>query len=239
MSVFWTSARVTPREWAGIAVLGLVGHVLYQFFFIGGLARTTVANSSVILASTPVVIALISAAGGRERLGRFHWIGVGISGLGIYFVLGDGFALGRAGVAGDLMTLAAVCCWAFYSLAARPLMTRHSPVGVTGLSMAIGTVVYVAAAWPSVRATNWSAVSATTGVLLIFSAVFALCVAYTIWYVGVRQIGSARTAVYSNLVPVVAMSAAVVFLGEPLGGRKIAGAAAVLAGVALTRLRQS
>jgi drug/metabolite transporter (DMT)-like permease len=41
--------------------------------------------------------------------------------------------------------------------------------------------------------------------------------------------------VYSNVIPIVAMATAVIFLGEPLGWRNIAGAAAVLAGVALTR----
>ena len=56
-----------------------------------------------------------------------------------------------------------------------------------------------------------------TWVAIVYSALFALCVAYTIWYAAVREIGSARTSVYSNLVPIVAMVTAVVFLGEPLG----------------------
>ena len=60
--------------------------------------------------------------------------------------------------------------------------------------------------------------------------------AYTIWYAAVREIGSARTSVYSNLLPIVAMVTAYVWLREPLGADKLAGAAAVLAGVALTRL---
>ena len=47
-----------------------------------------------------------------------------------------------------------------------------------------------------------------------------------------REIGSARTSIYSNLVPLVAMLSAVLFLGEPLGIRKMVGAAAVLVGVA-------
>ena len=59
--------------------------------------------------------------------------------------------------------------------------------------------------------------------------------AYTIWYAGVRQIGSARTSVYSNLIPIVAMATAVIFLGEPILLRNVIGAAAVLGGVALTR----
>ena len=61
-------------------------------------------------------------------------------------------------------------------------------------------------------------------------------VAYTSWYVAVRQIGSTRTSVYSNLIPLVAMLTAVVFLGEPLSTSKVLGACAVLVGVALTRV---
>lgn len=137
---------------------------------------------------------------------------------------------------GDVMMFVAVCCWAIYTLGARPLMQRHSPVGVTGLSMAFGTALYVPLVFPHVRAVDWTTVSRATWIALVYSALFALCVAYTIWYAAVREIGSARTSVYSNLVPVVALVAAVTFLHEPLSGRKLAGAAAVLAGVALTRL---
>jgi O-acetylserine/cysteine efflux transporter len=131
---------------------------------------------------------------------------------------------------------AAVCCWAVYTLGSRPLMTRHSPVGVTGLSMAIGTLLYVPVALPQIRAVDWTSVSRGTWIAIVYSALFALCIAYTIWYAAVREIGSARTSIYSNLVPIVAMLSAVLFLGEPLGIRKVMGAAAVLVGVALTRV---
>ena len=71
---------------------------------------------------------------------------------------------------------------------------------------------------------------------IVYSALFALCLAYTIWYMAVREIGSARTSVYSNLVPIVAMLTAIAFLGEILTPMRLAGAAAVLVGVALTRV---
>jgi len=51
-------------------------------------------------------------------------------------------------------------------------------------------------------------------------------------------IGSARTSVYSNLLPIVAMITAAVWLREPIGAAKVLGATAVLAGVALTRFGQ-
>ena len=41
---------------------------------------------------------------------------------------------------------------------------------------------------------------------------------------------------YSNVVPIVAMSVAALWLGEPLTRAKLIGAVAVLSGVLLTRL---
>jgi drug/metabolite transporter (DMT)-like permease len=96
--------------------------------------------------------------------------------------------------------------------------------------------MYLPLAWPSLRQVDWSRVSLQTWGWMVYSATFALCVSYTIWYAGIRQIGVARTSIYANFVPIVAMITAVTVLHEPLGLRKIVGAAAVLAGVALTRV---
>jgi drug/metabolite transporter (DMT)-like permease len=235
-SIFQTPTRTTRRDWLELVGLGLVGHFLYQYFFIGGLALTTVANSSLLLAATPVVIALISAIFGQERITSRHWAGVALSLLGIYVVVGQSVELSEQGLKGDLMMVAAVLCWAIYTLGSRRLISRHSPVGVTGLSMAIGTLVYVPVMWPHVRSVDWMRLSTGTWVSIVYSSIFALGVAYTIWYAAVRQIGSARTSVYSNVIPLVAMATAVIFLGEPLRLRNVVGAAAVLVGVALTRM---
>ena len=236
-SIFHTSAALTRRDWLVLAALGAVGHAIYQYLFVGGLALTSVANSSLTLAATPVVVGIISAVLGYERLGPLHWVGAALSLTGIYIVVGQGGGQEQTSLRGDLMMVGAVCCWAVYTLGAGPLMTRHSPVGVTGLSMAIGTVLYVPVMLPKLRATPWLSLSAGTWMAILYSALFALCVAYTIWYMAVREIGSARTALYSNVIPIVAMLTAVVFLGERLTPGRLLGALAVLIGVALTRGR--
>jgi drug/metabolite transporter (DMT)-like permease len=128
-----------------------------------------------------------------------------------------------------------VLCWAVYTVGAARLMDRHSPLGVTGLSMGIGTALYVPAVMPQMRHVQWSAISTWTWVSLVYSAIFAVAVAYMIWYTAVQKIGGTRTSVYSNLVPIVALGVAVLWRGEPLGASKVAGATLVLAGVAITR----
>ncbi|MDI9687603.1 DMT family transporter, partial [Burkholderia cenocepacia] len=56
-----------------------------------------------------------------------------------------------------------------------------------------------------------------------------------VWYSqGIRLLGPARAAVFTNLVPVFGVLLSVVLLGEPLSPSMLAGGALVIAGVALT-----
>src|SRR5215204_1239498 len=237
-SIFHTPAPVTREDWIRLAWLGLFGHCFYQYLFVGGLARTSVANGALLVASTPVVITFLSWVSGKESIGVLHWAGTILSLLGIYIVVGRGAHVSGESLRGDAMLVAAVICWALYTIGARPLMVRHSPVGITALSMLIGTLLYVPLASPALARVPWATISTITWVKLVYSSFFAICVAYTIWYAAVREIGSARTSVYSNLLPIVAMITAYLWLGEPIGPAKILGATAVLAGIALTRLGQ-
>jgi drug/metabolite transporter (DMT)-like permease len=228
---------VTRSDWLRLAWLGLAGHCLYQYLFIGGLARTSVANGALLVSSTPIVIAFLSTITGHERPGLLHWAGTLLSLVGIYIVVGRGAHVSAESLRGDLMLMGAVLCWALYTMGARTLMERHSPVGVTALSMLIGTAMYVPLVAPNLVRADWASVSALTWIKLVYSAIFSICVAYTIWYAAVRAIGSARTSIYSNLMPIVAMITAWAWLREPIGPAKMAGAAAVLAGVAVARMR--
>ena len=132
--------------------------------------------------------------------------------------------------------MASVACWAIYTAGASALIVRHSALFVTGMTMAIGGVPYALVVMPQVLRVDWTRVSTWSLASLVLSALLALNVAYLIWYTGIQKIGPSRTSMYSNLVPIAAMSVAAVWLGEPITGVKVIGAAAVLAGVALTRL---
>lgn len=235
--MMFTFEPLTRRDVAAIAGLGIVGHFLYQLCFVGGVARTSVANSSLIIGATPVCVALIGAALGRERVSIMHWAGAAVSAFGIWMVVGAGAEIGGEHMTGDLLVLASVACWTTYTVGASSLLERHSPLFVTGTSMAMGAVPYVLVTLPQFDDVNWAGVSAWTWGALVFSSLLALCAAYLIWYAAVQKIGMARTSMYSNLVPIAAMGTAAVWIGEPLTPTKLAGAALVLTGVALTRIK--
>ena len=238
-SVFYTPFPLTRRDRLDLLWLGVVGHWMYQLFFVGGVALTRVSNGALIIGATPVVIATVSAVMGREKIGALHWIGAAVSVAGIYFVVGRGASFGGTTLRGDLLVMISVCCWTAYTLGGARLIKHHSPLYVTGMTMAIGAVPYVILALPQIVRMDWATVSAWTWTALVLSAVLALCLSYLIWYTAVQRIGPARTSLYSNLVPIVAIGFAALWLGEPLTPATLVGGAAVLTGVFLSRLGRS
>jgi drug/metabolite transporter (DMT)-like permease len=226
---------ITAGEWRRILLLGVVGHFVYQLCFLAGVARTTVSNSSLIFGCTPVTVALMSSVAGHERVTLVRWLGTALSLAGLYVLIGRRASWSFASLAGDILTFTGMVCWSLYSVLSQPLLRRHSPMKITGLSMAIGAVLYVLVALPAMTATSWRAISSTSWAMMTFSAVFALGLAYVIWYTGVQRLGSARTAIYSNLTPLVAIAVAWVWLDEPVGWAQTGGALAILAGVFVTR----
>jgi drug/metabolite transporter (DMT)-like permease len=98
-----------------------------------------------------------------------------------------------------------------------------------------GTPVLVLVALPSLVRQDLKAVGVAGWAGVAFSGVVAIGPAYLAWNIGLGAIGGARTAVYSNLAPVIAATVAWFTLGERWGAGQFLGAAAVLGGITLTR----
>jgi drug/metabolite transporter (DMT)-like permease len=236
-SVFHTPHVLTARDRWDLIWLGVIGHFGYQFFFATGVARTHASNAALILGATPVAVAVLAASLGRDRVGPLHWLGAAVSAVGVYFVVGPGAAFGGSTFRGDLLMVVALACWATYTIGSARIMARHSPLYVTGTTMAIGSGLYAINAVPELLATRWTEVSGLTWGVLVGSALMALCFGYVVWNVAIQRLGATRTAIYSNLVPLVAMIVATLWLGEAMTPGKIAAAALVVGGVVLTRLQ--
>ena len=233
------AARIDRTDWTRLILLGILGHCIYQFLFLAGVARTSVANSSLIFGCTPVTVALLSAWMGHERLTWPRAAGALLSLAGVIIVVTQARPAGAAraaSMAGDAMVAGAMLSWAIYTVGSRPILARHTPLTVTGFTLVIGTALYAPFGIPSLLALEWARVSTWAWIELVYSAVFALVVAYLIWYTAVQRVGSSHTSIFSNVVPLVAVVVAALTLGEPITVRTIAGAAAILSGVALTRL---
>jgi drug/metabolite transporter (DMT)-like permease len=128
-----------------------------------------------------------------------------------------------------------VLCWTAYTILLQPYTKRIDVIQLSAVTLVGGAVPLVVASMPSLIATNWSAVGSGGWLALLYSSVLSMGVAYFFWYRGLRVLGPTRTAVYSNLQPIVALLAAWAFLGEIPTIFQGIGAVTIIAGVFLTR----
>lgn len=216
--------------------LGIIGNTIYQALFASGLARTTSANASLILTTTPAMTALIGALTGIERISRNVIAGVALAFAGVAVVMGSrGAALSSQTLAGDLLTFVSVFCWTAYVLGMRTVSGNISSLRATTLTMVAGTPGLLLLGLPGLVKTDWSRAGGSILFAIIYSSALALVVCYLLYNRNVRLIGGVRTTIYSCAIPVVAALAAWPMLGEKPTLAQGAGAVLIVAGVLATR----
>jgi len=221
--------------------LGLLGNVVYQALFIHGIHWTRAGNAALMLSAVPLIVALLSVGLKHETISRAGWAGVALSIGGIALILwgsSRGISFGSDTLRGDLTMLAAALGWSVYTVLSAPYVQKYGTLPVTAFTMWVGTVGLVAVSTPALLAQEWGSISLGAWGGLVFSGAFAIALAYMLWYYGVRHLGSSRTAVYSNTVPIVALIVAWLTLGEVPTGVQVAGTVMILGGIGLARLRR-
>ncbi len=217
--------------------LGVIGNGLYQLFFVHGVARTRAGNASLIVGAAPAFIALAARARGMERVKRMTLVGIALSVIGVALVIAGSATSsnGQTTLLGSVLVFLGVLCWTAYTIMLQPYTKRIDVIQLSAVTMVGGAVPLLVASMPALVATDWSSVGAGGWLALFYSSVISMGVAYFFWYRGLRVLGPTRTAVYSNLQPIVALLAAWAFLGEVPTIFQGLGAVTIIAGVFLTR----
>ena len=220
-----------------LLALGVLGNGVYQVLFVEGIARTRASDAALFVAASPAFIAIIGQLRGVERIDRRAAVGIALSIGGIALVV-LGTATGHEGQAsllGDLLVLTGSLSWALYTVLLKPYTHDVSGIQLSAFTMVGGAIPLVLVAWPAISSAAWRSVPSLGWVAVAYSGVFALVVAYYFWYRGVRVIGPTRTAMYSNLQPVIAVLVAWPMLGETPTVWQAVGAAGIIGGLLFTR----
>ncbi len=227
-----------PRgDVVGLLLLGVIGNALYQLFFIHGVARTRAGNAALIVGAAPAFIALFARARGLERVKRMTLVGIALSVVGVGLVIAGSAnpSNGQTTLLGTVLVFCGVLCWTAYTIMLQPYTKRIDVIRLSAITMVGGAVPMLIVSMPALIATNWSAVGRGGWLALFYSSVISMGVAYFFWYRGLRVLGPTRTAVYTNLQPIIALLVAWAFLSETPTIFQGVGAATIVAGVFLTR----
>ncbi|MCF7944750.1 MAG: DMT family transporter [Spirochaetia bacterium] len=234
--------RPTKQDAGWILLLSLTGMVFFNYFLFSGLRTVTAVRSSVMIAFTPSVVAVLSYLLFREKIHKTAGFGIILAFIGAILTItnGDIAAVIEAGFAqGDLFLIGCVIMWALYSIIAKFAMKNLSPLSVLTYGSVLGVLLLIPftfledgwARLPNLSpAAYWS---------LLYVSIGAAGIAYLWYYEGIKAVGSSRASVFLNMEPVAAIFLGILLLGEEMSGIIAAGALLVLTGLFLTNRRKS
>lgn len=223
--------------WAALLVMGLLNNVFPFTLIVGGQQHIASGVASILNASTPlftVVFAHFLTADEKFDPGRLAGVVIGFLGVAVMIGLDTARALG-ADVVAQLMCLAAAVSYAFAGIYGR----RFRALGISPMATAAGQVTASSAVliplmlvvdrpW-TLEMPSLAAVGALVG-LAALSTAFA----YVLFFRILSTAGATNLALVTFLIPVSAILLGVLFLGETLLARHLAGM--VLIGLGLAAL---
>ncbi|MFK0045835.1 DMT family transporter [Streptomyces sp. NPDC090741] len=227
----WRQRALIRRHLGFIALASLFGVALYNTLVHQAGLTTSASNMGMIMAASPVVMALYARLGG-ERLGVRRTLGLLLAAFGVLLLVGDG-SLGFDFGAGDLWMLAAALSFATYSA-----LLKRKPAELGGpafliTTFVLGALMLAPAYAVSVTVQGGFELTAGTGGMLLYVGVMSSAVAFFAWNKAISLIGAARAGVVYYLQPVCVAGLGLLLLGERTGPAELLCMALILGGVSL------
>lgn len=223
-----------------------LGNFMFSICMLYGVSMTSAISAGVIMASIPAVVALMSWAFLREKIGLRVWLSIALAAFGIALAslskqehlphMGqapDGNSPYENMLLGNLLVFAAVLCEAAYAVIGKKLSGTMSAKRITSLINLWGFILMTPMGLYWALQFSFTSVKPGIWVLLVFYALAASVWTVWLWMTGLRSVPAAKAGVFMVLLPISAALVGVFALGETVSTMQIIAFAICLAGVVL------
>ncbi len=227
--------RLTRQNLWHLALLAVFQPGLYFTFETIGLQYTSATKTSLIIATIPVVVLVLSLIFLKERLRLTNALGVGISLMGVSLLIfgGESGTEAAGSLFGDLLIFGAVFSASIYMIMTRRLGQSIPPLQITGMQIIFGAVIFFPAFLWDLPRLHWHEVSTESLLALILLTLFATIGAFLCYNFALSRIPAAQAAVCINAIPLVTTFGAWLLLDERLSALQCIGGVIVLGAVYL------
>ena len=221
--------------------LGLGAGILTVHFLIQvtGIKYTSATNTGWIIASIPLVTAVLAYVILKERIGRNVIIGIMIATIGILLLISKGHIFNFQWLTsiGDWLILGSAFTWAFYTVATRDLVRACNPLTATFMMLLAPAIIGLVL---MIFLSDWQKflhLPLDAFLSLLFLGILGTSLAHWFWQVGVARLGAAKAGIFLYLEPMATTALAVPYLHESFGFYTAIGGLLVLTGVSLAQRR--
>jgi drug/metabolite transporter (DMT)-like permease len=226
-------AGMSGRERWDLGLMALLGMIGFTVLMLEGLKRTAAVDAGIITATLPAVVAALGVAVAGDRLSRPQVLAVALAVAGLVLVQATGAAGGTSSLIGNLLVGGAVLCEASFVLLGKRLAPPYRPLRLALGANLVGLVLAAPLALIDAPGFDVSAVTPGMWLLGTWYALSASVFCLWLWYRGLPYVETWLAGLATAAIPLTALAASALFLGESIGPAKLAGAALVIAGIVL------
>ncbi|HKW31726.1 MAG TPA: DMT family transporter [Candidatus Acidoferrum sp.] len=223
------------RDFWTFVYLGCFGVTVNQMCFTIGLHFTSVSHSAVIVGLSPIYILVLAVLFGLERATGHKVVGMLIALAGVAVLASEnGISAHSPSIEGDAITMAGSLGFAMYGVLGKRVTARYDTLTMTACTHFAGSLIVLPLAIREARALYgaghlqqpWRVWAA-----LLYMAVFSSALAYVFYYWLLRYLEASQLSAFTYLLPVLATSLGIVWLGEKGSWTQVFGAVMSLGGV--------
>lgn len=205
--------RLRKEDWPRLLLVSVIGATLAPWLGIEGLGLTHGARASLWLALGPVMSCALGYVLGTERIGWLGFVGIVLAALGTCALAVDGFRPGQDFWLGDVLLFFALLMAVAELHFIKPLAARYGATAMVTARTAIGGLIYVAIASPSLVDEPWFTLDIWTWIAILFGGAVGVGVGQWVKVRALRKLGPTRVVLYGNLVPLAALWLAWITIG--------------------------
>lgn len=228
------------KDLKNLAYICIFGFLIFQMYLVLGVSLTTAVNASIIMATLPINVILINKIFKVEDVTLCTIIGVVCSFVGvIVLILGNGetLSISETNIVGSILIIISQIAYAYYTVFSRELIKKYSSIQVTSYAIILSTLIFVLVSIKDIVFVSWRSIPMEGWIASIYSGAFVICFGNFIWLWAIGKIGSVRTSLYNNLVPIFGVILGCVFLHEYFGLIQFIGAVIVVLGLILAKVK--
>lgn len=233
---FKAAPRLARHEWLTLFGQAFFGTFLFTLCMLYGVQHTTATAAGVITSTLPAAVAILSRLILKEKLQArtLASIVLAIAGIAVLNLSkSDSGDSGGTPLVGNLFIIAAVLCEATYVVLSKRLTQTLSPLRITAYSHLFGLLLMLPIGLTAALSFDFSVVTASMWLLIIWYAVAASVIVFWLWLTGTKHVQANVAGIFTALMPLAAAFIGVVFLHESLGWAHLAALVLVLTGIAV------
>jgi drug/metabolite transporter (DMT)-like permease len=228
----------------------------FWFFFLAAVTGVSMFNTFVYVAghyssainiailgtcSSPIMSVILARIFLKERIPPLRIAGIVVSIIGILLLLSKGDPrnlLSFRFTKGDWWILAAALSFAIYNTTVRKKPQAMNPVNFLFTVFLIGTIVLFPFYLWELNKEGGIAINATNIEVIIYLGLGTSVICFFIWNKAITILGTGRTALFGNLIPIFSSLEAVLFLNEKITSIHIISFLIVVAGLIIANLKK-